>query len=234
MRILVVEDDPAMSDLLRRALVHDGYAVDVVDNGEDGLWSASENAYDAVLLDVMLPAPDGVTLVRRLRERGHGVPVLMLSARDEVHDRVAGLTAGADDYLPKPFALAELFARVRALTRREDTGVRAPLQVGDLVLDEASHQVWRGETSIDLTPREFGLLRVLMRNAGRVVSRRHLLEQAWDSAYTDRSNTLDVYVRYLRNKIDRPFATTTLETVRGSGFRLLVPPGHPASEQNPG
>jgi two-component system, OmpR family, response regulator len=223
MRILVVEDDPAMADLLRRALGHEGYAVDVADNGEDGLWTASEYTYDAVLLDVMIPAPDGISLVRQLRERGLGVPVLMLSARDEVHDRVVGLTAGADDYLPKPFALAELFARVRALTRREPAPGGTRLQVGDLVLDEASYQVWRGQTSIDLTPREFGLLRELMRNAGQVVSRRHLLQQAWDSAYTDRSNTLDVYIRYLRNKIDRPFATATLETVRGSGFRLLDP-----------
>ena len=215
-----------MADLLRRALGHEGYAVDVVDNGEDGLWSASENTYDAVLLDVMIPPPDGISLVRQLRERGSGVPVLMLSARDEVHDRVAGLTAGADDYLPKPFALAELFARVRALTRREPAAGGIRLQVGDLVLDEASHQVWRGETSISLTPREFGLLRELMRNAGRVVSRRQLLH-AWDSAYSDRSNTLDVYIRYLRNKIDRPFATTTLETVRGAGFRLLGPGDQP-------
>jgi two-component system OmpR family response regulator len=227
MRVLVVEDDPAMADLLRRALGHEGYAVDVVDNGEDGLWSASENTYDVVLLDVMIPPPDGLSLVRRLRERGQGVPVLMVSARDEVHDRVAGLTAGADDYLPKPFALAELFARVRALTRREPAAGGTRLQVGDLVLDEASHQVWRGQTSIDLTPREFGLLRELMRNAGRVVSRGHLLQHAWDSAYTDRSNTLDVYIRYLRNKIDRPFATSDLETVRGAGFRLVLPGDQP-------
>jgi two-component system OmpR family response regulator len=222
MRILVVEDDPAMADLLRRALTREGYAVDAVQNGEDGLWSASENAYDAVILDVMMPPPDGLTLVRELRERGTGVPVLMLSARDEVRDRVAGLTAGADDYLPKPFALSELFARVRALTRRERVE-EARLQVGDLVLDEASHRVWRGETRIDLTPREFGLLRELMRHAGQAVSRAHLLHRAWDSAYTDRSNTLDVYIRYLRNKIDRPFATHTLETVRGVGFRLVAP-----------
>ncbi len=211
-----------MADLLRRALTREGYAVDAADTGEDGLWSASENAYDAVVLDVMIPPPDGIALVRELRQRGRGVPVLMLSARDEVRDRVAGLAAGADDYLPKPFALAELFARVRALTRREEVE-QARLQVGDLVLDEASRQVWRGEASIDLTPREFSLLRELMRHAGQVVSRAQLLQHAWDAAYTDRSNTLDVYMRYLRNKIDRPFATHTVETVRGAGFRLLVP-----------
>jgi two-component system, OmpR family, response regulator len=221
MRILVVEDDPAMADLLRRALTREGYAVDVAENGEDGLWSASENAYDAVVLDVMIPPPDGLTLVHELRQRGSGVPVLMLSARDEVRDRVAGLAAGADDYLPKPFALAELFARVRALTRRQAAG-HTRLQVGDLVLDETSHQVWRGDAAIDLTPREFGLLRELMRHAGNVVGRAQLVQQAWDSAYTERSNTLDVYVRYLRNKIDRPFDTHTLETVRGAGFRLLA------------
>jgi two-component system, OmpR family, response regulator len=222
MRILVVEDDLAMADLLRRALAHEGYAVDAVETGEDGLWSASENTYDAVVLDVMIPPPDGIALVRQLREGGHGVPVLMLSARDEVRDRVAGLAAGADDYLPKPFALAELFARVRALTRREPGEQSARLQVGDLILDEVGHEVWRGEARIDLTPREFGLLREPMRHAGDVVSRRHLLQHAWDSAYTDRSNILDVYMRYLRNKIDRPFAIRTVETVRGAGFRLLT------------
>jgi two-component system OmpR family response regulator len=222
MRILVVEDDPAMADLLRRALTRERYAVDVAETGEDGLWSASENAYDAVVLDVMIPPPDGIALVRQLRERGHGVPVLMLSARDEVRERVAGLAAGADDYLPKPFALAELFARIRALTRREQGEDTARLQVGDLLLDEARHQVWRGETSIDLTPREFALLRELMRHAGQVVTRSHLLQHAWDTAYTDRSNMLDVYVRYLRNKVDRPFDIHTVETVRGSGFRLLT------------
>jgi len=232
MRILVVEDDLAMADLLRRALTREGYAVDAMESGEDGLWSASENTYDVVVLDVMIPPPDGIALVRELRRRGKGVPVLMLSARDEVADRVAGLAAGADDYLPKPFALAELFARVRALTRREETG-ETRLQVGDLVLDEKSHQVWRGETTIDLTPREFGLLRELMRNAGQVVGRSQLLREAWDTAYTDRSNTLDVYVRYLRNKIDRPFDTHTLETVRGSGFRLLASGGAPAQLRQP-
>ena len=220
MRILVVEDDLAMADLLRRALAREGYAVDVAETGEDGLWSATENTYDAVVLDVMIPPPDGIALVRELRDRGRGVPVLMLSARDEVADRVAGLTAGADDYLPKPFALAELFARVRALTRREAVHEER-IRVGDLVMDEETHQVWRGEATIDLTPREFGLLRELMRHSGEVVSRSQLIREAWDSAYTERSNTLDVYVRYLRNKIDRPFDTHTLETVRGAGFRLL-------------
>jgi two-component system, OmpR family, response regulator len=224
MRILVVEDDLAMADLLRRALTREGYAVDAVESGEDGLWSASENTHDAVVLDVVIPPPDGISLVRELRRRGRGVPVLMLSARDEVADRVAGLAAGADDYLPKPFALAELFARVRALTRREGAE-EARIQVGDLVMDEKTHQVWRGKNSIDLTPREFGLLRELMRNAGQVVGRPQLLQEAWDAAYTDRSNTLDVYVRYLRNKIDRPFDRHTLETVRGSGFRLLASEG---------
>ena len=219
MRVLVVEDDPAMADLLRRALLREGYAVDLAATGEDGLWSASENAYDAVVLDVMIPPPDGITLVQELRRRGNGVPVLMVSARDQVGDRVAGLTAGADDYLPKPFALAELFARVRALTRREPAS-ESRLQVGDLVLDEASHQVWRGDTRIDLTPREFQLLHELMRHPGEVVTRAQLLRDAWDAAYADRSNNLDVYVRYLRNKIDRPFGTETLQTVRGAGFRL--------------
>ncbi|MFC5730534.1 MULTISPECIES: response regulator transcription factor [Nocardioides] len=221
MRLLVVEDDVGMADLLRRALAREGYAVDVAATGEDGLWSASENAYDAVLLDVMIPAPDGIALVQELRRRGHGVPVLMLSARDEVRDRVAGLTAGADDYLPKPFALAELFARVRALTRREEVA-ETRLRAGELVLDEASHQVWRRDTPIDLTPREFHLLRELMRHPGEVVTRDQLIRNAWDAAYTDRSNNLDVYIRYLRNKVDRPFGTQILQTVRGAGFRLAT------------
>jgi two-component system, OmpR family, response regulator len=202
MRILVVEDDLAMADLLRRALAREGYAVDAVETGEDGLWSASENAYDAVVLDVMIPPPDGIALVRELRRRDRELPVLMLSARDDVADRVAGLSAGADDYLPKPFALAELFARVRALTRRESVRV-ARITVGDLVMDEETHQVWRGEAAIDLTPREFGLLRELMRHPGQVVSRSHLIREGWD-------------------RIDRPFGTHTLETVRGAGFRLLT------------
>jgi two-component system, OmpR family, response regulator len=219
MRVLVVEDDPAMADLLRRALLREGYAVDLAATGEDGLWSASENDYDAIVLDVMIPAPDGITLVQELRGRGSEVPVLMLSARDQVRDRVAGLGAGADDYLPKPFALAELFARLRALTRREPVS-ESRLQVGDLVLDEASHQVWRGDTRVELTPREFQLLHELMRHPGEVVTRPQLLRAAWDEAYTDRSNNLDVYVRYLRNKIDRPFGTQILQTVRGAGFRL--------------
>jgi two-component system, OmpR family, response regulator len=222
MRILVVEDDPAMADLLRRALSREAYAVDVADTGEDGLWAASENAYDAVLLDVMIPPPDGITLVRQLRESGNGVPVLMLSARDEVGDRVAGLKAGADDYLPKPFAIQELFARVRSLTRREAGDPHKRLRAGDLVMDEDRHEVWRGDASIELTPREFELLRALMLHVGEVVGRAQLVQRAWDAAYSDRSNTLDVYIGYLRNKIDRPFDLHTLETVRGSGFRLLA------------
>lgn len=225
MRILVVEDDPAMADLLRRALIRDAYAVDVADTGEDGLWAASENAYDAVVLDVMLPPPNGITLVRRLRESGNGVPVLMLSARDTVRDRVAGLEAGADDYLPKPFAIQELSARIRSLTRRDPGDKTDLLRAGDLVLDQERHHVRRGETSIELTPREFALLRELMLHAGEVVGRAQLVRQAWDAAYTDRSNTLDVYIGYLRNKIDQPFDVHTLETVRGSGFRLRAHPG---------
>jgi two-component system OmpR family response regulator len=220
MRILVVEDDPAMADLLRRALSREGYAVDVATTGEDGLWAATENPVDAVVLDVMLPPPDGITLVQRLREAGNGVPVLMVSARGQALDRVAGLEAGADDYLAKPFALAELFARLRALTRRVTDDESERLQVGDLVMDQARHEVARGERRIDLTPREFALLRELMVNAGHVVPRDQLVRRGWDEAYTDRSNTLDVYIGYLRAKIDRPFGTRTLETVRGQGFRL--------------
>jgi two-component system OmpR family response regulator len=220
MRILVVEDDVKMAGLLRRGLAEEGLAVDVAGRGDEALWMAQAVAYDAVVLDLMLPGLDGVEVCRRLRESGVWAPVLMLTARDAVEDRVAGLDGGADDYLVKPFSFAELLARLRALVRRGG-GERPPvLEVGDLCLDPATRQVWRGTAEVRLSPKEFALLETFMRRPGEVLSRYHLLEHAWDYAYENRSNVVDVYVRYLRDKIDRPFGRASLETVRGVGYRL--------------
>ncbi|MDQ3764592.1 MAG: response regulator transcription factor [Actinomycetota bacterium] len=220
MRLLVVEDNPGMAALLVRGLQREGYAVDAVDNGEDALWSALENDYDAVVLDAMIPPPDGFEVCRQMRAQGRWAPVLMLTARDTVPDRVRGLDAGADDYLTKPFALAELFARVRALTRRDPLERPVVLHVGDLSLDPVSRVVRRGEVDIALTPKEFALLQELMRRPGEVLSRTHLINHVWDFAYDGTSNVVDVYMRYLRDKVDRPFGRDTIRTVRGAGYRL--------------
>jgi two-component system OmpR family response regulator len=224
MRVLVVEDEVKMAGLLRRALEEEGYAVDVATSGRDGLWLGSESDYDAVLLDLMLPDVDGFEVCRGLREAGRWSPVLMLTARDAVADRVEGLDAGADDYLTKPFSLAELLARLRALTRRGRIERPAVLRAGDLVLDPASRSVRRGGTEIVLTQKEFALLEYLMRHVGEVMSRSRLIEHVWDFAYEGDSNVVDVYVRYLRNKIDRPFGRDSIETVRGSGYRFRTAP----------
>jgi two-component system OmpR family response regulator len=224
MRVLVVEDEVKMAGLLRRALEEEGYAVDVASNGGDGLWLGTENAYDAVVLDLMLPDVDGFDVCRRLREAGRWSPVLMLTARDAVSDRVAGLDAGADDYLTKPFSLAELLARLRALIRRGGVERPAVLRAGDLTLDPTTHTVRRAGTEIELTAKEFSLLEYLMRHGGEVLSRTRLIEHVWDFAYEGDSNVVDVYVRYLRNKIDRPFGRDSIETVRGSGYRLRSQP----------
>jgi len=219
-RLLVVEDDVKMAALIRRGLVEEGAAVDVARSGEDALWMAASTPYEAVVLDVMLPGIDGFETCRRLREAGIWAPVLMLTARDAVDDRVAGLDGGADDYLTKPFSFAELLARLRALARRGPVERPAVLQVGDLRLDPAARRVWRGETEVSLSAKEFQLLETFMRHPGEVLSRYQLLEHAWDYDYENRSNIVDVYVRYLRDKIDRPFGITQLETVRGAGYRL--------------
>jgi len=194
MRVLVVEDEVKMASLVKRALEREGYAVDVAGNGQDGLWMASENDYDAIVLDVMIPAPNGFEVCRELRGRGRWAPVLLLTARDSVDDRVTGLDAGADDYLAKPFSFAELAARLRALTR--------------------------GDAEIELSPKEFALLELFLRHPDEVLTRTAILEHAWDFAYDGTSNVVDVYVRYLREKIDRPFGRETIETVRGVGYRL--------------
>ncbi|TME09475.1 MAG: response regulator transcription factor [Chloroflexi bacterium] len=231
MRILVVEDEPKMAGLLRRGLVEEGYAVDVAANGTDGLWAAAENPYDAVLLDLMLPDVPGIDVCRQLRERGLRVPVLMLTARDAVPDRVAGLDAGADDYLTKPFAFSELFARLRALARRGPSERPPVLRVGNLALDPATRTVLRGSTRVELTAREFALLELLMQRPDEVLTRSRILEHVWDFAYDGDSNVVDVYIRYLREKIDRPFGRSSIETVRGSGYRLRPEPSDDAAHQ---
>jgi two-component system OmpR family response regulator len=220
MRVLIVEDDVKMAGLLRRGLLEEGLAADVARVGDDALWMAGATEYDAIVLDVMLPGMDGFELCRRLREAGRWSPVLMLTARDAVEDRVAGLDAGADDYLVKPFSFAELHARLRSLARRPSLERPAVLKVGDLGLDPGTRQVWRGEHEIQLSAKEFALLETFMRRPGDVLSRFQLLEHCWDYTYENRSNVVDVYVRYLREKIDRPFGRDSLETVRGAGYRL--------------
>ncbi|HWS37374.1 MAG TPA: response regulator transcription factor [Actinoplanes sp.] len=220
MRILVAEDDPAMTAMLERAFRRAGYAVDTVGTGADAVWAITETVFDAVVLDVMIPAPDGFEVCRRIRAAERWVPVLMLTARDGVGDKIRGLDAGADDYLTKPFALEELMARVRALTRREPAQRPVTLRVGDLELDPAGRTVQRGGTRIALSAKEFALLHELMRRPGETLTRTHLIERVWDFAYDGGSNVVDVYVRYLRDKVDRPFGRDTIRTMRGAGYLL--------------
>jgi two-component system OmpR family response regulator len=225
MRVLIVEDELKMASVLRRGLRAEGVVADVALKGEDALWMAGATEYDAIVLDVMLPGIDGFQVCRRLRRDGVWAPVLLLTARDAVDDRVAGLDNGADDYLTKPFSFAELLARLRALARRGPFERPAVLTVGDLTLDPATKLVRRGGAYIDLTTKEFLLLEAFMRRPGEVLDRLQLLERGWDYDYENRSNIVDVYVRYLREKIDRPFGVTSLETVRGSGYRLRADGG---------
>ncbi|TMK74745.1 MAG: response regulator transcription factor [Actinobacteria bacterium] len=220
MRVLIVEDHVEMAGLIRRGLRKEGMAADVAANGEDALRRAEATEYDAIVLDLMLPGVDGLEVCRRLRHVGVWTPVLMLTARDAVRDRVAGLDGGADDYLTKPFSYAELLARLRALVRRGPVERPPELRVGDLRLDPARRQVWRGEAEIRLSPKEFSILETFMRRPGEVLSRFQLLEHAWDYDYENRSNVVDSYIRLLRRKIDRPFGVETIETVRGVGYRL--------------
>jgi two-component system, OmpR family, response regulator len=220
MRVLVVEDERKLGELLGRGLREEGYAADVADRGEEALWMAHAVAYDAIVLDVMLPGVDGFEICRRLRHDEIWTPVLMLTARDGVDDRVVGLDAGADDYLTKPFAFEELLARLRALTRRAPVERPPVLEVGDLRLDPAAHRAWRGADELELSAKEFALLELFMRRPGITLSRTQLLDGAWDIAFESRSNIVDVYVRYLREKIDRPFGRHSIETIRGVGYRL--------------
>jgi two-component system, OmpR family, response regulator len=219
-RVLIVEDELRMASMIRRGLVNEGLAADLTRSGSEALWLAQAHPYDVVVLDVMLPDVDGFEVCRRLRDAGVWSPVLMLTARDSVDDRVEGLDSGADDYLVKPFAFAELLARLRALARRGDNERPTVLTVGDLRLDPATREVTRAATSIPLSAKEFALLETFMRRPGEVLSRLHLLEHAWDFAYDNRSNVVDVYVRRLRCKIDEPFGQESLQTVRGVGYRL--------------
>jgi two-component system OmpR family response regulator len=220
MHVLVVEDEVKMAALIRRGLAEEGLAVDIAASGEEALVMAGSAAHDAIVLDVILPGIDGFETCRRMREDGVWAPVLMLTARGAVEDRVAGLDGGADDYLTKPFSFAELLARLRALIRRGQSERPSIVEVGDLRLDPATRQTWRGEEEIFLSAKEFALLEAFMRRPGHVLTRLQLLEQAWEYDYEHRSNVIEVYVRYLRQKIDKPFGVESIETVRGAGYRL--------------
>jgi two-component system, OmpR family, response regulator len=219
-RVLIVEDDEVIAEGMARHLQAGGFDAVAVGKGEQGLSRLRYERPDACVLDLMLPGLDGVEVCRRWRENAVWAPVLMLTARDATDDRVAGLDAGADDYLAKPFSFAELLARLRALVRRGTPERPQVLEVDDLRLDPATRQVWRGDTEVALSSKEFALLEAFMRRPGDVLSRLYLLEHAWDYAYENRSNVVDVYVRYLREKVDRPFGRGSLETVRGAGYRL--------------
>jgi two-component system, OmpR family, response regulator len=220
MRVLIVEDDLRMAAALRRGLQAEGLVADVATSGEDALWMAGATEFDAVVVDLMLPGIDGFETCRRLREDGVWAPIIMLTARDAIEDRVRGLDKGADDYLTKPFSLVELLARLRALARRGRAERPLMLEVGDLHMDPATQQVWRGADEIPLSRKEFVLLETFMRRPGEVLSKFQLLERAWDYDYENRSNVVEVYIRYLREKIDRPFGLKSIETVRGAGYRL--------------
>lgn len=220
MRVLVVEPDERAAKALDRGLRQQGYAVDLVGVGEEGVWYALERSYDVILLAISVPDLGGVEVCRRVRAAGRWSPVLMIDDRNDVNARVLSLDSGADDVLPRPFEMVELFARVRALTRR-DPGVRpVVLEAGDLFLDPATRAVRRGAVEIDLSPKEFALLEELMRRPGDALSRTHLIEHVWDFAYDGTSNVVDVYIRYLRDKVDRPFGRATIQTVRAIGYRL--------------
>jgi two-component system OmpR family response regulator len=219
-RVLIVEDHVKLASLIRRGLRKEGMSADVETTGEGAVARAQATDYDAIILDVMLPGADGFEVCRRVRSAGVWAPILMLTARDSVQDRVAGLDGGADDYLTKPFSYAELLARLRALVRRGPVERPTQLEVGGLRLDPAARRVWRGEAEVELSAKEFAILETFMRRPGEVLSRFALLEHAWDYEYENRSNVVDSYVRYLRLKIDRPFGVRSIETVRGAGYRL--------------
>jgi two-component system OmpR family response regulator len=221
MRVLVVEDDAAMAAALSLGLGAEGFAVEVAADGVDGLWMATENSFDLIVLDIMLPKLSGYEVCERIRQAGSTVPILMLTAKDGEHDEADALDLGADDYLSKPFSFVVLLAHVRALLRRAPTDRSPVLSVGDLSLDPATRRCWRGQVEIPLTAREFSLLEYLMRSRGMVVSRGMIAEHVWDAELDIDSNVVEVYVGYLRRKVDRPFGRNDLETVRGVGYRLV-------------
>jgi DNA-binding response OmpR family regulator len=221
-RVLVVEDEERLARSLERGLEADGFAVDVALNGTDGLWMAQENAYDAIVLDIMLPGVNGYRICSRLRDAGDWTPILMLTAKDGELDESEALDLGADDYLTKPFHHVVLVARLRALMRRGSPERPATLAAGDLRLDPAAHRAWRGDQPLDLTAREVSVLEYLLRHAGAVTSKREILEHVWDDDFEGDSNIVEVYVRHLRKKIDIPFGRSSIETVRGAGYRLAA------------
>ncbi|MDE1920668.1 MAG: response regulator transcription factor [Candidatus Omnitrophica bacterium] len=220
MRILVIEDEVKIAQFIKRGLKEEGYAVDVANDGEEGHFMLASNEYDALVLDLMLPKMDGLALCRQLRKDGNQIPIIMLTAKDTVKDKVKGLDTGADDYLPKPFAFEELLARVRVLLRKKDSRVQTQLRVDDLCLDLLTHKVTRSDRDIDLTSKEFALLEYLMRNAGNIVTRTMISEHVWDINFDTFTNVIDVYINYLRNKIDSGFENKMIHTVRGKGYLL--------------
>ena len=220
MRVLIVEDEQRIAAFLERGLKEEGWAVDVVHNGDDALDWAAAAEYDVIVLDVLLPGRDGFTVCRELRVRGAQTPVLMLTARDAVDDRVTGLDSGADDYLVKPFAFKELLARLRALTRRQGDSRSTELRVGDLTLDTLTRTARRGDKRIELTAKEYSLLEYLMRHPGRLLSRTQIAEHVWNFDFYSESNMVDVYIRYLRRKIDEGFEHKLIKTVRGAGYKI--------------
>ncbi len=220
MKVLVIEDDPEISSLVRRGLARDGHLVETADDGSDGLWMATEFEYDVVVLDWGIPEPDGIEVCRRLRAAGRWMAILMLTGHGDVQSRVEGLGAGADDYLTKPFAVEELRARIQAVTRRAPTERPTTIVVDDLELDPAARQVRRAGEVIELRPKEFSLLELFMRHPGQVLARSDILERAWDMNYDGMSNVVDVQVRALRNKIDKPFGAESIETIWRVGYRL--------------
>jgi two-component system OmpR family response regulator len=233
MRVLIVEDEVKLASLIRRGLREEGLLADVAIKGEDALWMAGSSEYDVIVLDVMLPGIDGLETCKRLRADGVRTPILMLTARGEIGDRIEGLNVGADDYLTKPFAFGELIARLHALARRGEIERLPVLEVDDLRLDPLTHRVWRGEQEIELSAKEFLLLATLMRHPGRAMSRQQLLDHAWDSEYEAHSNVVDVYIGYLRDKVDRPYEQHSIETVRGVGYRLVARADNPATDPAP-
>lgn len=222
MRILVVEDDKALASLLVRALREESYAVDLAQDGQEAEWLAYENPYDIIVLDLMLPVKDGISVLKNLREGGISTPVLILTAKDGTEDVVRGLDEGGDDYLKKPFSLEELLARVRALLRRKDTEVATVIEVGPIRIDPAKKLVTREGRAIDLTAKEYALMEYFGRNAGIVLSRTQLSEHVWDMNFEPTSNVVDVYVGYLRNKIDKPWETNYIKTMRGHGYMFDI------------
>lgn len=220
MRILVIEDEKKVADFIKRGLKEEGYAVDVAFDGEEGHFQAASNEYDAIILDLMLPKMDGISLCRKMRADKINIPVLMLTAKDSVKDKVTGLDSGANDYLTKPFSFEELLARIRVLLRKNETSASTKLQAGDLVLDLLTHRVMRAGKEIILTNKEYALLEYLMRNAGSIITRTMISEHVWDINFDTFTNVIDVYVNYLRNKIDKGNKNKLIHTIRGRGYTI--------------